>query len=537
MNVVARAKRSAHARAALALISGAVFALTSPPLDWHGAVWLGLFGQAIALGRRDESNEPMLRSGFGRGWLFGLGANLVVLRFVPEVITRFSPLPMPAAALAYVLLACAQAIPWAIGGAVTAFLARQRALPSWFAYPIGIYVATFVPAVFPWTPAGGLTLWPRLIQFADVVGERGVSFFVAMSAGLAAHAVEHARAGHPLKPAFRSSAASAALLAALATYGHVRLATIERLRNAAPRARVMLVQPGFDAFDRWDESRAFVMIDRLTSLTRSAEARGSELTVWPESAYPFTLPSSARRSLPSPRAVLQAGTHGPVLTGAYMSEEGGAGYNSAILATSDGRLSKPYHKRHLLWFGETVPLADSIPWLRQVFARGTGLIPGRESVTFAVGDIRAAVLNCYEDTIPEAGREAMSGQPNLLVNITNDAWFEGSIEGELHLRLAILRAVEARRDFVRAVNKGPTSFIDATGRVQSRYELAAPGTLTANSALLGMTPTFYMQYGDNPLVFTALGAGAVAIVRRRRKANRSMPAARCPLPSVGDSSS
>jgi apolipoprotein N-acyltransferase len=247
-----------------------------------------------------------------------------------------------------------------------------------------------------------------------------------------------------------------------------------------------------------------MMIERLTLLTKSAEARGTDLTVWPESAYPFTIPHASRHSPPGSRAVLQHGVHGPVLTGAYLAGAKGIGYNSAILATSDGRLSPPYDKRHLLWFGETVPFADSFPWLRKVFAKGTGLAPGNDSVVFVTGPIRAAVLNCYEDTLPQAGREAMAGSPNLLINITNDAWFAGSAEGELHLRLAALRAVETRRDLVRAVNKGPTSFVDASGRVRARYDLEMPGTLPTAPALLETPPTLFVRFGDAPLVLLVL---------------------------------
>src|SRR5262249_14382502 len=146
-----------------------------------------------------------------------------------------------------------------------------------------------------------------------------------------------------------------------------------------------------------------------------------------------------------------------------------------------------YDKRHLLWFGETIPLADVFPVLRRVFARGTGIEPGTTSIAFVAGPIRLAVLNCYEDTLPVAGREAMSVRPNLLVNLTNDAWFAGSAEGELHLRLAVVRAIEARRELVRAVNRGPTTWIDATGRVRGRLDpsvVGIPPPLVADVPLL-----------------------------------------------------
>src|SRR5690606_28576962 len=128
-----------------------------------------------------------------------------------------------------------------------------------------------------------------------------------------------------------------------------------------------------------------------------------------------------------------------------------------------------------------------------------------ESVLFETGKIRATVLNCYEDTLPVAGREAMEPKPNLLVNVTNDAWFAGSPEGELHLRLAVLRSIEARRDMVRAVNRGPTSWIDAAGRVRARRDpgpegLGAPPPLIVDASLLETPLTPYARFGDLPLV-------------------------------------
>jgi apolipoprotein N-acyltransferase len=521
-----RLRKLVPSRAAcLALGSGIVFATTSPPTDFHAGIFIGLLGFALALApdpRNERSLGERMRSGAARGWLFGLGANLVALRFVPEVVMRFTPLPAVAAYTALLLLSAAQALPWAIGGAIAHRLARPARgtsaplAPPWLAFGLGVYAATFVPSVFPWTPAGGLTPWPAIVQTAEIVGERGTSFLVALAAGLAAHGIVRYRAERSLRAATAPLALSVAVLAVMLGFGALRMRAVEQAREAAPHARVTLVQPGFEASDRWDAQRASMMIERLTTLTKSAEQRGTDLTVWPESAYPFTLPHGTRSSPSGARAVVQSGVHGPILTGVYLSRGGGLGTNSAILATSDGELSAPYDKRHLLWFGETVPLADWFPWLRNVFSKGTGLVAGNESVVFATGPIRAAVLNCYEDTLPDAGREAMERSPNLLVNVTNDAWFAGSAEGELHLRLGILRAIETRRDLVRAVNKGPTTFVDAAGRVRARYDLPMPGTLPTTPALLTTPPTFYVRFGDVPLALLALASVLVPWATKRR---------------------
>ena len=509
-------------RAAVALVSGVVFAASTPPIDLHAGILVGLVGFALSLEGDDASSRT--RSGAFRGWCFGLGANLVALRFVPEVVLRYTPLPAVAAWTALVFLCAAQALPWALGAAVAHRLARPASrtstdgplAPSWLAYALGVYVATFIPAIFPWTPSGGLAPWPALLQTAEVIGERGTSFLFAIAAGFAAIAMVRARV-----TGTRSAAAplglSAAVLIVMLAFGAWRMRSVERTREAAPHARIALIQPGFDASDRWEASRAAMMMERLTTLTKSAEQRGPDLTVWPESAYPFTLPHSTRTSPHGSRALLQPGVRGPVLTGAYMSGAGGLGYNSAILASPDGTLSAPYDKRHLLWFGETVPLADTFPWLRKVFAKGTGLDAGHESPVFVTGPVRAAVLNCYEDTLPVAGREAMEHSPNLLVNVTNDAWFAGSAEGELHLRLAVLRAIETRRDLVRAVNQGPTTFVDANGRVRARYDLPMPGSLLATPALLSGPPTLYVRFGDVPLLLLAAAAVVVPYATKRRR--------------------
>jgi apolipoprotein N-acyltransferase len=517
-------------RALVALGSGLVFAAATPPIDLHAGILLGLVGFALALEGEAPGETTRARSGALYGFCFGLGANFEALRFVPEVITRYTPLPTAGAYLALVLLAAGQAVAWAAGGAVAHRLARPwngredaRSLaPSWLAFALGIYVATFLPAVFPWTPAGGLAPWPVLLQTADVVGERGTSLLLSLSAGLAAHGVSRVLAAKNARAGAAPFALSLAVLTVMIGWGALRMRSIEAARASAPHARVTLVQPGFDASDRWEASRAAMMIDRLTMLTKGAETRGTDLTVWPESAYPFTLSHATRTSPHGARAVLQLGIHGPVLTGVYMAGAG-TGYNSAVLATSDGALSAPYDKRHLLAFGEAVPLADWFPWLRKIFAKGTGLSPGTEGVLFKTGAIRAAVLNCYEDTLPVAGREAMEtgkddGPPNLLVNITNDAWFSGSAEGELHLRLAVLRAIETRRDLVRAVNQGPTSFVDATGRVRARYDLPMPGTLPTSPALLELPPTLYTRFGDWPCALLAAASILVREIKRRQNA-------------------
>jgi apolipoprotein N-acyltransferase len=175
-------------------------------------------------------------------------------------------------------------------------------------------------------------------------------------------------------------------------------------------------------------------------------------------------------------------------------------------------------KIELLAFGEAVPFGEQIPALRRLFARGGGLRPGKDVVILSTKGpgpiVRAGVLNCYEDTLPAMARRVALASPNLLVNITNDAWFGETAEPELHLlAAATARAIEARRDLVRAVNTGVTVHVDAAGRVVARAERETRTILLVSPALLEGGPTPYVRFGDATWLVPLLGALAFVIIR------------------------
>jgi apolipoprotein N-acyltransferase len=341
---------------------------------------------------------------------------------------------------------------------------------------------------------------------------------MALAAGLAASGVRAALRPTTRKGGLLEMGAALVLVLAQVAYGQTRMRSVELAHSLAPRVRVGLLQPSIGATTRWDEERGPSILQGLTTLTRREEAHGAELVVWPETAYPYRVAHGAPVALDGARALVQPGVRGPIIAGVQTrGATPGVFYNSVVVATGDGALSEPYDKRHLLWFGETVPLADRIPWLRRVFARGLGLLPGDRAVPLVAGRVRAAALVCYEDMLPEAGREAMTVAPNLLVNVTNDAWFSGTAEPELHLRGAVLRAVELRRDMVRAVNSGPASWVDAAGRVRRRAPTLTASTLSAVPSLLDGPPTFYARFGDTPWAILALVLANVAVWRAARR--------------------
>ena len=504
----------------VAAISGATFALAAPPTNLFPVLWLGMAGLAWTL-HEDVSGTRLRRwlPGALRGLFFGAAANMVALRFVPDVIARFTPLPWVAGLLALVLLGFYQGLRFAAGAVVTLHLQRHG-VPRFLAFGMGILASTFVPVVFPWTAAGGVTPWPVMVQLADLIGERGVTFLMALSAGMLAEAARHVRDDRPRAAKLLALALGLPVLTAL--HGMLRMASVEDRMAHAPHAHVSLVQPMTEASERWDSVRAERIVTRLTELTKSAEKTSPDLVVWPEGAFPYPLSESTHNDLEGVYSILQPGVHGPVLAGVMMRARAGGEYNAVVLA-DHGQLSPAYDKMHLLAFGEAVPFADTIPWLKKTFAKSGGIVAGSEQRVFTVGAVRAAVLICFEDNLPEAGREAAAMDPNLLVNVTNDAWFFGSAEGELHLRLAALRSVEHRRDMVRAVNRGPTSWVDAAGRVRARWPAELAGALKTEPALLEGA-TVYGRFGDVPvLALSLLVAFALVLRARTRHKNERAP--------------
>jgi len=150
----------------IAALAGVVVALAGPGIELWPCALIGLAIFAWTL----TPTEARF-SGAWRGFLFGTAVNAVVLRFVPNVIASFTPLPWALGVVALLLLAASEALRWVICALISVRLERWGT-PRYAAFAAGAYVATFVPVVFPWTIAGGLTPWPSLVQLAEFVGER-----------------------------------------------------------------------------------------------------------------------------------------------------------------------------------------------------------------------------------------------------------------------------------------------------------------------------------------------------------------------------
>jgi apolipoprotein N-acyltransferase len=245
-------------------------------------------------------------------------------------------------------------------------------------------------------------------------------------------------------------------------------------------------------------------LDQTVRLTDLALPPGFvvDLVVWPETPIPEALLDLPRfedftqNLLPERAGALLYGT---------IRREGRVPYNSAVLALPGDEVAAVYDKTHLVVMGEYVPLGDVLPVLRRWVPLGTDFAPGEAPKVFELpSGWRLAPLICFEDVMARVVRRVAPLRPDVLVNITNDGWFNDSPQSLQHFQMARMRCIELRRPMIRASNNGVTGWIDERGVI--RELLADPatgrvdisGTVRVRVAIPEGRETLYARWGDWP---------------------------------------
>ena len=472
----------------LALLAGILLALPFVYPLWFPAAWLFMVPLFFAL-----HQSAALKRAFFLGWLAGGVANLSGFYWVDYTIRVFGGFPHGASQAIFLVFAAYGALPLAL----FALLVRLCGFGPLYLYPALFWVALefSFPLLFPWHLANSQSAFLSLIQSADIVGPYGASFLLVWLNTILYARIFLSEKGRTYLP---GAVALSALLAASLLYGHWRLNEVESQARAAPAIKVAAVQGDIDIQRKWD--MAFLTSNLTSYRALTEKVADARLVIWPETAVETWLPENIveipAEMLPSlpPDAAFIFGARS--FRGNPASPNVKA-FNSAFLTDGRGRVAGFYHKQVLLAFGEYLPLAGLLSKLPGVPPIGDGFTPGDGPRTLDVpGLIRAAPLICYEDLMPGLARRFVAETgANLLVNLTNDAWFGDSAAPRQHARLAQWRAIETRRYLVRVTNTGLTSVIDPKGEMLSKLPLFSAAVLTANVALLE-GETLYVRFGD-----------------------------------------
>jgi apolipoprotein N-acyltransferase len=286
-----------------------------------------------------------------------------------------------------------------------------------------------------------------------------------------------------------------------------------------------------------------------------------DLIVWPETSYPFGfIMSAANVDRAALKAQVSEITDGkltpdewldkakavvedirlmtdevrvPMLVGTAVYDhqrDGFHQYNTAILFQPSAPAYTYYHKMHLVPFGEFIPLSHTLPWLAALTPY-RDKIPrldfGREPRIFEVGPYRFAAAICFEDTIPQViGRffrgEDQAHQPEILINLSNDGWFPGSSELDMHLAIGVFRAIEHRVPLARAVNTGFSALVDGNGEIRARLPKNVEDEMVVQVPLDDRT-TWYSRWGDwlgLSCLAVTIGWIPMGLIRGRRSPSR-----------------
>jgi len=492
--VILAPRQSAYIQDAIALLAGLALPFAFAPFQWFP---IAVISPALLF--LTWRNNPPWRA-FWRGWLYGMGMFGVGVYWLHISIYQFGGLKLPVALLlTYLLVAYLACYP-----AVAGYVARR-----FFSVGEALWLLAVVPATwtlvewlrgwiltgFPWLNLGYSQIDAPLASLAPLVGVYGVSWAVALSAGLLAYAF----CGGLRQCAYPLSAI------VLLWAGAFLLGRVSWTEPTGETVKVALLQGNVTQQMKWLPEERQQTIRLYQALTK--KFWGEDLIIWPEAAIPafYHSVTPVIESLQS-KARLD-GTD--LLIGIPVLDPDGARYYNSVVAI--GGHAGAYHKQHLVPFGEFMPLGKWLQRLADLLAipmSGFSAGPANQPLLRVAGH-HVGVSICYEIIF---GEEIIRALPDadFLVNVSNDGWFGDSLGPHQHFQMARMRALETGRYVLRATNTGITAVIDAKGEVLARSPQFKIHTLVADIRIYDGW-TLYARMGNTPVIvafFLMLGLAA-----------------------------
>lgn len=441
-------------------VAGAWFGFANPLVQLPLLVLAFPFGLSV-LGLKADTP----RKAFKSGYLTGVLAYASCIYWVSIPVHNFGGVPWILAAPCPLLLGAYLGLYPACFCLAVRF-ARDRlpwpllALFGGCSWGVLEFLRGWIFTGFPWCvlPAAFVP-WPFAIQGLSVVGSYGLSAFFVLCLLLAA--LPFTPSGGRGKPALLG----VLLLGALFAWGAYGVTPLEI--SAAPQT-VSLVQGNINQALKWDPSFQQGTIERFTNLTeRATDEHHPQLVIWPETSMPFFF---QKKSVYSEEIrALASRLHTCLLFGAPAfrptQKNGYVLFNRAYLLNQEGKIAGFYDKAHLVPFGEYVPLNEYLPFVKKLVAGIGDFKSGRNATPLQCGNLALGVLICYEAIFPELAQERVEKGANVLVNISNDAWYGRSSAAMQHLHLSALRAVEQQRYLARGTNTGISAVVGPQGKL------------------------------------------------------------------------
>jgi len=485
----------------LIISSGLLTGLAFPPLR------LGFLAFVALIPLIKAFSDDEFHLGFEKGLIFGIPLNFIIMYWLAlnkGTTWYWATLSM----LSSVLFL---ALNYAVIGLIVGYIGRRlgRTAGIW-SFPIVWtaveYLRTFGTLGFTWNNlCYTQTHAIQLIQAAAIFGPYGISAWIVVMNVLIFRLLENLTDNRQVT---RKLTVIMTLFLIPAVYGLAVLAKSDK----APDARMVnvgLIQPNVDPNAKWNQEFFKSNMQLLHDLTDSVAIRPLDLVVWPETATPTFLRRNYHDSLTRIRQHLTA-LNVNLVTGVPDYEKHSAEeyryFNAAFLLRPNSNAIEDYRKIHLVPFGEYIPLSGYFPELKNLnlgqgnFEAGTEVkvfdIPLlTDSVSVSDTTLKLSIAVCFESTFSPLIRKAARQGSEMLIVVTNDAWFGNTAAPFLHAEIARFRAIENHIPVVRSANTGISMILDQYGREVCGLDFGQSGWLSAKISQ-GKPSTFYVKFGN-----------------------------------------
>jgi len=495
-----RIRRPILINAALACLSGILTALLFPNFNLEFFAWFSLVPLLYAVNKAKNFKESFLY-----GFLAGIISYIIILYWIAYTVRVFGGLPYYAAIFALLLLASYLALYFALFAGFGKILLNNFKISNLILIPSCWVFFEFLKSRlltgFPWENLGASQyLNLPFIQISDIIGTFGLSFIIVLINYFIFHFIFQ-NEQISKKQALFELFFTVSVFAAVLFYGYYNIYSTDRLLRAKKPVRVALIQGNIGMFQKWKITKKSTTGIYL-GLTKEALKYKPRLVIWPETALPYIISvypyywNKVMDFSEKNKIDLIFGAIGlKILNGKYRF------YNRDYMFDSSGKYFY-YDKHHLVPFGEYIPLKHRFPFLAHIL-RGAGIgnfIAGKrfrilKSGNNKSGNIKAGSMICYEAYFDSLTRNFAKKGANLLVSITDDAWYGRTSAPYQDMSMTVFPAVENDRFVARAGNSGISGIISPTGKIEEESKIFTRRYLIGYIKLINRK-TFFSLYGN-----------------------------------------
>ncbi len=464
----------------LPILSGILLILIQPPVSLFPLAFVSLIPLFYSL-KKDN-----LRYSFISGFIAGIVSYLGLVYWVVIAMNRYGGINIYLSFLILLLFVLYLSLYTGCFALSVSYLEERLSIPFFLSAPIIWVLLEYLRGIalsgFPWSLlAHSQHNFLSFIQITSITGTYFISYLI-VAANCIIYSILRRKSVSIVYIVIISICFIASLI-----YGYRILGKQDK-----GTLTVAIVQGNIRQDVKWDD--AFKIKTIRTYYNKTVEAgENTHLVVWPETAMPFIFEQEIQLNRFIKALPTLLNTY--LLFGAVSKDKQGKHHNSAYILGKNDELVGTYSKVHLVPFGEYTPLASYFPFLEKITASGGDFSPGEPHKPIETGIGSIGILICYEGTFPYITNETVRKGAQVLVNITNDAWYDRTSAPYQHFAFYIFRAIETDRYVLRSANTGISAIIDPQGRIKLKTPIFTEGILKGRFSMKN-TKTFYVKYGD-----------------------------------------